>query len=289
MDKVLEITDVEKKHIEEYYNLLKNNSPDTSYSKDSNSIKINEKEYNTKAYKLSLSGEESANIQISLLSKLSQDSIMMDFITSKFKLLNMSNEYTDINTLNIRMQEKIKKLKENSENAEDISITVNEYKQKNIQTEIKVNQNVFLITHIEENGEEILILQFNDKYFKIGKTSENYIFEFGYENDGIEKSLEIIYKMEGNIADNNISNVMEITTKNGIKKVNYSYKDNISFTNDIGIIETFKENNIAIINNYPLEQITSFIIDLKNKINNVYINIGAQIGINLDPIFENIN
>ena len=47
--------------------------------------------------------------------------------------------------------------------------------------------------------------------------------------------------------------------------------------------------NIAIINNYPLEQITSFIIDLKNKINNVYINIGAQIGINLDPIFENIN
>ena len=119
MDKLLEVTDIEKKHIEEYYNLLKNNTPDTTYSKGTNKIKIRDKDYKTTTYTLKLSGKESADTSISILSKLSQDSIMMDFLTSKFKLLNMSDEYTDINTLNIRMQEKIEKLKSNSQDADN--------------------------------------------------------------------------------------------------------------------------------------------------------------------------
>ena len=43
---------------------------------------------------------------------------------------------------------------------------------------------------------------------------------------------------------------------------------------------------IAILNNYPVEQIEPFIKQLKEKINQVYISKGASIGINLDPIFE---
>ena len=285
IDKLLEVTDVEQTHIEDYYNLLKNNSPDTAYSKNSVKLKIGDKEYNTIAYTLSLSEGESANVLISLLSKLSQDSIMMDFITSKFKLLNMSDEYTDINTLNIRIQEKIEKLKLDPKSSDKIEITVNEYKQKNIQTLIKINDNEFSIKHIEDDGKETLILGINDKSFEISK-EENYKIKYTYYKDEIEKSIEINYRIEGTVEDNNISNIMEITTVNGIKKVTYSYKDTIDFTNDIGQIETFNDNEVAILNNYPKDQIIAFMKELKNKINNVYINTGARIGINLDPIFE---
>ena len=62
---------------------------------------------------------------------------MMDFLTSKFKLLNLDSNYTDINTLNSRMQEKIKDLSQNPEKATPITITVNEYKQKNISKILK--------------------------------------------------------------------------------------------------------------------------------------------------------
>ena len=287
MDKLLEVTDIEKKHIEEYYNLLKNNTPDTTYSKGTNKIKIRDKDYKTTTYTLKLSGKESADASISILSKLSQDSIMMDFLTSKFKLLNMSDEYTDINTLNIRMQEKIEKLKSNSQDADNIEITVNEFRQKNIKTEIKINDKVYSITHIEDDGKEILILGIDEKSLEIDKEKENYNFKYTYYKDEIEKSVEVNYKKEGTIEENNISNIMEITTTNGIKKVTYSYKDTVNFTNDIGMIKTFDENQSVILNNYPVEQVTAFMKQLKNKINSVYINTGAIIGINLDPIFEN--
>ena len=45
IDKLLEVTEVERKHIEDYYNLLKTSSPDTAYSKDSDKLKIGEKDY----------------------------------------------------------------------------------------------------------------------------------------------------------------------------------------------------------------------------------------------------
>ena len=286
MDKLLEVTEVERNHIEDYYNLLKTSSSDTAYSKESNKLKIGEKSYNTTAYTLKLSGTDSANVLISMLSKLSQDSIMMDFITSKFKLLNMSDEYTDINTLNIKMQEKIEKLKLDPSSSDSIEITVNENRQRNVRTQIKINDNVYSITHIEDDGKEILVLEINDRSLEIDKKEKNYNLKYTYNKNEIEKSVEVNYRNEGTIEENNISNIMEITTVNGIKKVTYSYKDTINFTNDVGIIKTFDENQVAILNNYPTEQISLFIKELKNKINNVYINTGASIGINLDPIFE---
>ena len=139
----------------------------------------------------------------------------------------------------------------------------------------------------EDDGKEILILGIDEKSLEIDKEKENYNFKYTYYKDEIEKSVEVNYKKEGTIEENNISNIMEITTTNGIKKVTYSYKDTVNFTNDIGMIKTFDESQSVILNNYPVEQVTAFMKQLKNKINSVYINTGAIIGINLDPIFEN--
>lgn len=286
MDKLLEVSRVEKTHIDSYYDLLKLDSIDTAYSKSENNIEIAGNKYNTTKYTLSLSQKESADIQISLLTKLTQDSIMMDFLTSKFKLLNLDEKYTDINTINVAMREKIENLKLHSEQAEDIEISVSEYRQKNVQLTVKINDNSVFITHLKDGDNETLILGMNDKSLEIAKRDGKYVIKYSYVKDDIDKSIEINYKMEGTIAENNISNIMDITLVNGIKTITYSYKDNVNFTNDIGSIETFDENTMAILNNYKLEQIEPFIKQLKEKINQVYISKGASIGINLDPIFE---
>lgn len=287
-DKILEVSKVEKSHIDSYYNLLKNSSPDTAFSKKQDKIEIDGQDYSAVTYTLKLENKESANVQDVLLTKLIQDSIMMDYLTSRFKLLNMDDEYTDINTFNIKMREKIENLKSNPDLAENIEISISEHRQKNIRTTVKINDWNFGITHIKENNKEVIILELNGKTLKVGKEDNNIVLKYSYEEDDINKSIEINSRLEGTIEENNIKNIMEITTTNGIKVVNYYYEGSVNFTNDIGTIETFDENNSAILNNYSVQDIVPFIKQLKNKINNTYISKGASIGINLDPIFKNV-
>ncbi len=286
-DKILEVSKVEKSHIDEYYKLLKNSSSDTAFSKSSEKLEIDGKSYNTVSYKLKLENKESANIQEVLLGKLTQDSIMMDYLTSRFKLLNLPEEYTDINTLNIRMREKIEKLQANPDSAETIEITVYEQKQKNIKTTVKINDFEFSIIRLSEDNKEALFFESKDgKLLKIAKEGENKVIKYFFTEDDIEKSIEFKYRVEGTIEENNLNNIIEITTVNGIKVVNYLYKGKMEFTSDIGAIDTLDENNSAILNNYTNEQIVPFINQLKNKINNLFITQGASIGINLNPIFK---
>ena len=49
---------------------------------------------------------------------------MMNFITSKCRLLNLNNDYTDVNTLNSMMRQRIENLQNNPDLAGDFSITV---------------------------------------------------------------------------------------------------------------------------------------------------------------------
>lgn len=287
MHKLVERTNVEESHIESYYNLIKVNAPDSAYSKKKNA-KVNQDEetYNTTEYTLKLSAKESADLQIELLSKLSQDSIMMNFITSKARLLNFDNYISDINLLNNKIQEGIEKFKKDSSSAEEIEITINEYKQKNLKTTIKIGEYSISIFHLKDGDKETSVYSINDKSIEIGKENEEYTIRYSFKEDEIDKAIEIKHKMEGSIEDNNIKNIMDITTTNGIKRVTYSYSDQVTFTNDIGTINGLSNEIKVILNEYPKETLEPFMLSLKRRINEIYINKGASIGINLDPIFN---
>lgn len=287
IDKFLEETKVEQAHIEDYYNIFKNNTPDNAYTKKKNAkVKIDDKSYNTTEYTLNLSAKDSSDLQIALLSKLSQDSIMMDFITSKARLINIDNYLSDINLLNSKMKERLEKLKANPEEAEEITITVNEYKQKNLKTTIKIKDNTFFMFHIKEDDVETSIYGINDLEYKVQKTKGEYIQKITNKQNDIEKYIEIKQRIEGTVQDNNIKNIMEIVHGNGIKTVTYLYTGTVTFTNDTGIIKDLSGETVAILNDYPKESVELFFSSLKNKINDVYREKGASIGINLDPIFE---
>ena len=268
--------------------LIKNNVPDTAYSKEGKKkIKINNKSYITNSYKLSLNANDSANLQCDILEKISKDSILMDYFASKAKLLNLDEEYTTINSLNNLIKKRVNDLKSNPQLAGKLEITVYENKQKNVRTEIKSGENTILIEHVDEGDDEYSSLTFNKDRYSIEYDGNKYYFE--HENTSEEnftKKIRIEYSQSGSVENNDIKNNLVITKNEGAKSITYAYSDTVNFTNDIGKIDDFGTNKIIVLNDYSDDDLKSFFELLRKKINDVYVKKGSLIGINLDPIFE---
>lgn len=286
IDKIVEISNNERKHLLECTNILNTSVPDTSYNKDGKKrIKINDKSYTTTAYTLSLDEPENANVQIELLEKISRDSILMDFFASKFMLVGLDEKYTKINSLNEAMKTKIEQLRKSPSEAGKLSITVFEYKQKNIRTEIKIGNNTIVIDHITDDNIETSSIKINDTLYQLQYNGNNYsiTYQDGANND---KKIKIDYNQEGKIENNDIKNYLTINLSEGIKNITYSYNDKVEFVSNGTKISGFEEKGNVILNDYNDEEIKSFIQNLKEKINSVYVTKGASIGINLDPLFD---
>lgn len=288
LSKVLETTKVEKNKIENLNEIIKNNIPVTAYNKEKrNKVKIGEKIYTTTAYSIELNQDESATLQINLLTKISQDSILMDYITSKLKLLNINEDYASINSLNAKLKSRINELKQNPKTEKKLKVILHEYKQKNIKTEIIYGEHQISITHLTNAENELSAIKIQNKEYSLEKKDGKYIVL--YADDSEEKSLKIEYNQNGTLENNDLKNYMTISKKDGIKSITYKYEDSINFTNDIGTIKDLTNESRAVLNDYSDDEVKSFVEALKNKINQTYINKGATIGINLDPIFEMSN
>ena len=285
---ILQTSKNEKNHIDDCVKLIKNNVPDTAYSKEGKKkIKINNKSYITNSYKLSLNANDSANLQCDILEKISKDSILMDYFASKAKLLNLDEEYTTINSLNNLIKKRVNDLKSNPQLAGKLEITVYENKQKNVRTEIKSGENTILIEHVDEGDDEYSSLTFNKDRYSIEYDGNKYYFE--HENTSEEnftKKIRIEYSQSGSVENNDIKNNLVITKNEGAKSITYAYSDTVNFTKDIGKIDDFGTNKVIVLNDYSDDDLKSFFELLRKKINDVYVKKGSLIGINLDPIFE---
>lgn len=285
-DKIFETTKVEKTKLQDCLNIMKNDVPTTAYKKEGRKkVKINEETYSTNAYSLTLDAIGSAKLQISLLTKISQDSILMDYLTSKCILLNMNEEYTNINSLNEIMKKRIEALKTDNNQAKPINMVVYEYKQKNIRTEITYGDDKIIINHLKNGEIEMASIKINDKTIKLTRNNKAYTLQ--YKNDANSGfNINIDYSQTGTVEENNIKNKMTITQNSGIKNIVYVYEDEINFTNEVGKIEDFEGKTTGTINEENDEQMKEFFTNLKTLINRIYVNKGASLGINLDPIFS---
>ena len=290
IEKILEIKNNEKNSIAKYIRMINNQAPDTAYTKnDSEKIEIEGQTYQTTSYSLKLNSEQNSNLQISILEEMTKDSIMMNFITSKCRLLNLKQDFTDINTLNSKMKERIELLKNDSSLAGEIVITVYENRQKNIQTKIEYDNKIITLSHIQNDDDNYVILKIEDENkittVKLEKNTDGYIVKIQNQENDIIKSAEFIYSLTGTVSENNIQNHLTIKLVDDIKRITFEYNDNISFTNDIGTLEEMQDDKVAVINDYDADYLKEFVNLVKKQINTVYINQAASIGINLDPIF----
>ena len=272
--------------------MIRDKAPDTAYTKEEKKkIEIEGQKYETTAATLKLDEDSNRNLQIEILEELTKDSIMMNYITSKCKLMNLTGNCTDINSLNNAMKSRIEDLELRRTVEPDITITVYEYKQKNIQTVIQINEVIIKITHINIDKEELVKIELGHEDIdrktsvEIRKTKEEHKVKFYQEEDTIEKSIEFIYSMTGKVDDNTIQNHLTVNAVNDIKEITYEYNDSINFTKDIGNLNEMQAGKVLIINDYNPSYIKEFVDLVKTQINLVYINQAASIGVNVDPIF----
>ena len=285
IDEFNDISKTEKKHLSDFFKLIKQ-VPNTSYQKERNKdITIDGEEYTANAYILDLDEEETKELEIQLIDKLKSDSILMNYFTSKMRLLNLGEDYTDINMFNQKLNTRMSKLQSGELKEKPVKITIYENKRNNIRTEIKYGDDTYILENIIKDDSQKVSFKKNDEYtYKIGrKENEHYIYV--ENNSDLKQSVEITYHQEGNLNDNTVSNVATIVRTEGIKKVTYLYKDKVKFSNDV-VIPDIDLSLAVILTDYKEESIRSFFKDLKVKINKVYVQKGAEIGISLDPIFK---
>ena len=285
---ILDTSKIEKNHINECVNIIKNNVPNTAYSKEGKKkIKINGNSYVTNAYQLSLNTADSANLQIDILEKVSKDSILMNYFASKFKLLNFDEEYTSVNSLNDLIKKRINELKTNPNNKGELEIILYEYKQKNVRCDIKINGDRICIDHLIEDGSEYSSILYNNDRFSIEEKDDKYYIEHeNTDDENSTKKLRIEFSQSGSVDENNISHNLTITKTNGIRSITYLYSDTVKFTENIGTISDYTGKDVAILNNYTDDELKDFFELLRKKINEVYVKKGSNVGINLDPIFQ---
>lgn len=279
---LLNISEEEKQHISDtYLPVIVNNIEKSKYSKQSN-IPITKEgvEYNTTAYRLDLTSEDIANISVKLLETLKQDSITLNFIATKAKILNLPEEYTQVNNLTKQIDEQIKKIEDSEKSPENgVSIVVYEEKGQTVLTEIIIKNNVKFTLYASNTNQKNSIyvmaenLSTSNDYNTVEmqvtqtKTAKQTNTEILVNKDN-DKGLEIYLTNEGLSSDEKVTTTCEINYNDGNDKYIANYEQEINFNEENEII-SLDNTNCAILNDYPTDQLSLLIVLIDQQIQNV--------------------
>lgn len=292
-EELLEISEEEKKHISDtYLPVIIESIPKEKYTKQSN-IPITKEgvEYNTNSYRLDLSSEEISNVLVKVLQTLQQDSITLNLITTKAKLLNLSEEYTQINKLTQVIQEKIDDINDSRKLPEEgLSIIVYEEKGKTILTEfiIKNNAKITIYANNENEKNNIYAMLENlssDEDFKMvemqitnTKTTAQSNTEILINKDN-NIGIELYITNTGLASDGNVSSNCEIVYNQDNNKYVVNYEQELNFVENENNIVNLDNTNCAILNDYPTDQLSMLIQLITAQTTNVLYQKIQQMGI----------
>lgn len=288
INSLLEISEEEKQHIgQTYLEVLLNNISQDNYKKE-NDLAVNKEgiNYIVDAYRLDLNYDEYRNIQIELLETLKQDSITLNLITTKAKILGLDERYTKINNLTVEIENLI----------EQISSMNNEINEGFLSIIIYVDSGEVLTTEIILRN-EIKLTMYNDKNENMTKT---YFLAENLGDDSIDytkveiqlnkilNNAETNYDLKINLNDEKILDAY-ITNSRGTNQ--NMYNTNVEATliqNDEvnGIITynqqtTFKDNleqdiisldrtNCGVLNDYTNEQLQVLLQSISERVNSLF-------------------
>ncbi len=240
----LQFTDEEKTHILNNYIMpIYNNLPEEKFSKNENSNGSND-------YILTLTFDEVQDILIQALQTLSNDQMMLTKINNI--LQELYGEGVDTITSQ-DIQGAIEELQGATVNQGNVVITVTEEDRKTTKIAFDFNdEDASIIIEISKTQNESGILY--DFNIDISTPDTEGIKDI----DGININMQMSY---GGINTDNVSENINIAIAiPEMMNLSYAYSNNISFGNVS--IEPFDSNNVAVLNNYPAEQLQPFVLQL---------------------------
>lgn len=266
---ILSITEEEKNHIiETYISVIIQNINKDKFSKETN-MTVNKENitYNATGYRLNLNSEELKQIAIELLQTLKEDSITLNIITTKAKLLGIDEKYTQINNLTKEIEKQIETISNDNTTLEnELSIVVYTDKQEVILTEIivsnEIKYTIYGAKKENTNKRNLLIENLSDK-IKFNKI----IIEQTETRNTIESSNNILINidndMEINInltntgvaSENSLNTVCEVNISQEKLTSTISYEQEMNFKEEINDIIELNRNNCGVLNDYTTEQL----------------------------------
>ena len=290
---LFEITENEKQHIlETYSEVVVNNIPESNYSKLTESTIVkNGQTYTTTAYRLDLSAQEIKTIASKVFQMLKTDSITLNLISSKLKLLGLDEDKASIEEIKNYIDDIITLI--NDTELTDMSFTVYNYKGENIATEILIKNMQKYTIYKDTNS---ITIQNNDLS---GNSSVVKTIQINYQSKSTQTSANIKY-LEDNEEKINISISNIGTVSNGNIETNLdisvllrndetytiSYNQNLEFVDNIDNKIELNATNSVMLNDYTKEQLSSLITALTQRIQAVY-NEKMQLFYNLSSMNAN--
>lgn len=235
----LQFTDEEKTHILNNYVMpIYNNLPEEKFSKNENS-KIGDNDYI-----LTLTFDEVQDMLIQALQTLSNDQMMLTKINNILQELYGES----IDTITSQdIQNAIEELQGATVNQGNVVITVTEEDRKTRGITVDLN---------DEDAEIIMAITKSQNESRI--LYDVNIDIITPEIQGININMQMSY---GGINTDNVSENINIAIAiPEMMNLSYAYSNNISFGNVS--IEPFDSNNVAVLNNYPAEQLQPFVLQL---------------------------
>lgn len=273
---LLELSEEEKNHIREtYLSVLLNNTNKENYKKEKD-LPVNKEgiNYIVDAYRLDLNSDEIKNIKLQLLDTLKQDSITLNFITTKAKLLGLDENYTQVNNLVNLIQEKIDNINNEINNIEDsISIIIYIDNNQVLLTEIILKNEVKYTVYSDtiDNVTKSYILyenlnldvEYNKIEIKLNETRNDNqtIYDLIVNlNDETNIKTYITNSYNVNLDEYNTNCEIEINQKNEEieSKSIIDYAQSVKVEEELNDIVELNNTNCAILNNYTTEQLQSF-------------------------------
>lgn len=235
----ISFTKEDLQHVKDtYFNVLNEQLQDNDFSKI--------EEANSKGYKLTLNGENLKRILVKLLETLKNDQITLDKINEYIKVQRNSLKITASSVDNL-----IKEMNSNVElNSENLEITVYETKGKTMQLLIKMNE-------VELKLEKILT-----------GNSQQYNISIQLNDNNQSAKIELFTRFEGLQSMQNITENYELTLEIEEAKYQYTYNNNVEFTDSTNI-ETFNNNNSLMLSEAEEEQRATFLNAVSERLQNV--------------------
>ena len=207
---ILEISEKDLQYItEKYTNLVISDTNKRNYSKgEIIDIKINDKIHKGTAYKLSLTENECKKILSDIFLELSKDSKVLNLISSKMKLLNLGEEYTQINVISDKFLEISNNINSiETTNEKFIEITVYAENPQLLQTDLKIKQE--LLNQKQDNNK--FILSISDALNKICEQVQeiNIQNEVLNDKDAVSTKVDIICKDNLSITYNSTTEITD--------------------------------------------------------------------------------
>ena len=262
----------EKYFVDTYSKIIMDNTAKENYSVEEAGIKIDDQVHQVTAYKMVLSEKETKDIAIKMLFHMkNEDARTVNLISSRLKLLNLPQKYTEYNAITDNIAELIKSISAiDATDEQFMEVTVYVEKGQTIQTNIKIKDGSIIKIIFKKEENKIYILQESP-------------------NQELAKSDNMILKYIGNLKGITLSNELGDDNNSSTIKFEAEFFNNLSIQYDskitigktgTGLVE-FEKTPRLVLNELESEKLKQTYQTIEYGLKRIYENKKSQLENNI--------